>query len=57
MPNKNYIAFAKGLIWFFGISHIFGYLISSLQTLLIIKEIRKAGKKPKNKVSGKNDIN
>jgi hypothetical protein len=56
MSNKNYIAFAKGLIYFFAISHIFSYIISTIQTLFIIKEIKKAQNASK-KGSVKNDPN
>jgi hypothetical protein len=54
---KNYIAFAKGLVIFFVISHIFGYLLSTLQTAFIVKEVRKTQKTPaaKRKGSNKND--
>lgn len=45
MKNKSYIAFAKSAIWFFAISHILAYIISTFQTFFIVKEVRKAQRK------------
>jgi hypothetical protein len=38
---KPFIIMTKGLMWFFILSHISGWMIAWLQTIWIVKEIKK----------------
>jgi hypothetical protein len=41
MMKKPFLVLTNGLLWFFVLSHITGWIIAWCQTIWIIKEIRR----------------